>query len=160
LRALLKPIDATFTDGAGRVSGRLDFSGQDVRSLNDVTARLQANLNETQALQYPVFRQLTPYLGIPSSTTVQTGDVRAVLGRRIWRVEGVSLESDFLKLFGQGTLTIQGRLNLEVAARTGQVGVNPAVLRLLGVATVGSLPATVLVRASQWLSNRTVHLRV
>lgn len=160
LRGLVKSIDSTLSVGAGRVTGRLDFSGQDVRSLNDVTARLQADLNETQALQYPVFRELAPYLGIPSSTSVQTGEVRAVLGRGVWRIQRLSLESDFLKLFARGTQTLQGRLNLEVVARTGQVGVNPAILRLLGVATVGPVPAAALVRASQWLSNRTLYLRV
>ena len=88
------------------------------------------------------------------------GEVRAVLGRGVWRVERLTLESDFLKLFGRGTVTTQGRLNLDVVARTGQVGVNAPILRLLGVASVGSLPAASLVRASQWLSNRSLNLRV
>jgi len=160
LRGLVRSIDSTLSVGAGRITGRLDFSGQDVHSLNDVTARLQGDLNETQALQFPVFRQITPYLGIPPSTTVQSGDVQAVLTRGVWRIQQLRLESDFLKLFARGTLTLQGRLNLDVVARSGRLGVNPAVLRLLGVATVGPLPAEALARASQWLSNRVVYLRV
>jgi hypothetical protein len=160
LRGLVRSIDETLPGGAGRITGRLTFAGQDVRSVDDLTARLDATLNETQALQFPVFRQLSPYLLIPPSTSVQTGDVRAVLGRGVWRVQRLTLQSDFLRLFAQGTVTLRGTLDLEVLARTGQVGVPPGVLRLLGVAAVGAPPAEAIVRATQWLSFRSIHLRV
>ena len=46
----------------GRVTGRVDFGGAEVRSLNDLTATVQATLSEAQALQLPILSQLSPYL--------------------------------------------------------------------------------------------------
>ncbi len=61
-----------------------------------------------------------------------------------------------------GTVTLQGRLSLEVTARSGNVGVNPAFVRFLGlrIPAVGPLPVALLMEASTYLSNRLVHLRV
>jgi hypothetical protein len=67
-----------------------------------------------------------------------------------------------LQLFVDGTVTLQGRLNLQVTATTGNVGVNPTFVRFLGlrIPAVGPIPVTLLLEASTYFANRVVHLRV
>jgi hypothetical protein len=148
----------------GRVTGKLAFRGRNVRSVNDLTALVRANLSQTQPLQAPVLRQIAPLVtqGLSLSTTFRSGQLRARLANGIVRLEELSLSNPTLRMFLEGTVTLQGRLRLEVTARTGSETINPTVLRLLGLtpATIGPIPVGVLLRASEYLANRVVHLRV
>src|SRR5205085_11426820 len=45
--------------GGGRASGRLDFSGRDMRALADLGARLDVDFHQAQALEMPVLRDIT-----------------------------------------------------------------------------------------------------
>jgi hypothetical protein len=49
-----------------------------------------------------------------------------------------------------------------VTAQTGQYGANPRLLRLLGLRlpAVGPIPLSLILEATDYLSNRLVHLRV
>jgi hypothetical protein len=164
LRGLLRQAGDLGQMGAGQLSGRLDFSGSDVRSLNDVTATLNATLAQTQALQFPVLGQLVPYIAPGQSTTAtfQRGDVRARLAGGIIRIERLTLSGTTLRLIIEGTMTLEGRLGLEVTAATGVIGIDPNTIRLLGLRlpAVGPIPVTLILRTSSYLSNRVVHLRV
>jgi hypothetical protein len=147
--------------GAGRASGLLDLTGRDVRSLNDLSGRLEIDFRQAQALQLPVLSRITPFLrGVSQATSFEKGDLRATLGRGIWRVQRLTAESRTLNLMAEGIVTVQGRLDLEVTVRTGELFVNPVLLRLLGLSVGQPAPVEVLIRASEWLSNRVIHLRV
>jgi len=67
-----------------------------------------------------------------------------------------------MQIFLDGTVTLQGRLGLNVTAYTGQRGPNPQALRLLGLQLPvrGPIPVELLLRANNYLSNRVIHLRV
>ena len=159
LRNVLRSSESSLSV-AGRVSGRFDFGGQDVRSLNDLTGQLSATLRQSQALQLPGLRQIAPYLRITPTTRIDRGDLQATLTRGAFRVRRLSLSGDYLRLFARGTVTLQGRLSLSVIARTGIVAVGSPVLRALGIAAVGPTPAALLVRAAAWLSSVSIRLRV
>jgi hypothetical protein len=161
LRNVFRSIDETLPVGAGRVSGLFTFSGQDVRSINDVNGRLMATFSQSQALEFPGLRQIAPYLRLTPSLRIDKGDMRAYLSRGVLRIERLALSGNYLKLFAEGTVLVaSGRLNLAVVARTGLVVVAGPVLQVLGVASVGAVPVAALVRASAWLSNWTIRLRV
>jgi translocation and assembly module TamB len=164
LRTLLHQMADLSQMGTGRFTGRLDFAGSDVRSVEDVTATLDGLMQQTQALQLPVLQQLLPFLpfGQSAAASFQRGDVRARLARGIVRIERMSFAGTWLQVFIEGTVTLQGRLNLEVTANTGQLGASPSFLRLLGLRlpVAGPIPVGLLLQASTYLSNRVVHLRV
>jgi hypothetical protein len=110
--------------GSGRLSGDLDFGGHPLRSFDDLTATLNAKLEQTQALQFPVLRQLVPFLflNLSSATTFQEGGLRARLARSVVRIESLTLQAPVARLHLEGTATVpDGRLNMEVAASTGNV---------------------------------------
>jgi hypothetical protein len=148
----------------GRVTGRADFSGTGVRSLADLNANVHAKLHQTQAMQLPVLRQLTSFI-LPgqSTSTFQDGELRGRLSRGVFRVERLTLVGTFLEMFLRGNVTVpSGRLDLDVVARTGLVGVDPVLVAAFRLAALsaGPLPAATVLRLSGYLAPRTVHLRV
>ena len=149
---------------SGRVTGRVDFTGADMTSINDLNAIISAKMTDAQALQLPVMKLLVPYL-IPGkgATTFQTGEVSAQLSRGVLRVRELKLESPLVILLMQGNVTVQqARLDLDVLARTSPLGANPVAVRLLlrQIPPVGPVPVPLLVCATDLLAERTVYLRV
>jgi hypothetical protein len=163
LATLLRQITDSGQVAGGRLAARIDFSGSDVRSIDDLNAVVDASFSRTQALQLPVLRQLTPYL-VPgqSGTTFQSGELRGRYGNGVFRVQRLALEGSLLQLFAEGTVDVGGRVNLDVVANTGQLGANPGVLRLLGLRlpAAGPVPVALLLEARDFFSNRVIYLRV
>jgi hypothetical protein len=97
------------------------------------------------------------------STTFQKGDLQARMSNGVIRIQHLSLASDLLKLVVEGTMTRQGRLNLEATTTTGNLaGLNNATLLVLArdIPAVGPIPATLIARLSTILSGRAIHLRI
>jgi translocation and assembly module TamB len=164
LRTLVRQVTELSQLGSGQVSGRFDFAGDEVRSVDDLTGTLDARLQQTQALQLPVLQQIAPFLSVGQSSAAifQAGSLRGHLAHGVFRIDQLSFTGTLLQLFVNGTVSLQERLNLEVMANTGNLGVNPAFVRFLGLRlpAVGPIPLTLLLEASTYFSNRLVHLRV
>jgi translocation and assembly module TamB len=163
LRTLLRHSPELSSYASGRVSGRIDLSGNEMRSINDLNAVVQAQFKQGQALQLPVLRQITPYLrpGV-SSATFQSGELKGRLAGSIFRVQRLTLVGNLLQLIIEGTVTLAGNLNLDVTAQTGAFCLNASQANALGsrVPLVGAIPRVLLAEASALLANRVVHLRV
>ncbi len=163
LRTLLRSAPELSSYASGRVSGRVDLAGNEMRSLNDLTALVQAKMKQGQALQMPVLRYLTPYLRPGAATTTfQSGELKGRLAGGIFRIEHATLVGDFIKLLLLGTLNLAGNLNLEVTAQTGLFCLNPAQTAAISrrIPLVGAIPRLVLYEANALLAAAVVHLRV
>jgi uncharacterized protein involved in outer membrane biogenesis len=163
LRTVLRSVTDSTQLGAGQVSGRVEFSGHDVRSLDDVTADVDASFSQAQAFQFPVLSQIAPFI-LPgqSSTTFQSGDLRGRLSNGIFRVQRLRLAGNVVSLFAQGNVTTAGRLNLDVTATTQVVGTGAAGVRLLflRLPLAGPLPLSLLLDATGYFSSTSIHLIV
>jgi hypothetical protein len=158
---------STYTDAhavGGLASGRIDFGGHNLRSAGDLTARVEATLAQTSAMRLPVFRQLVPFIlpGPGANAAFDSGELRGTLGGGVFRVDRLTLAGRYARIFAQGTVTLQQRLNLDVMATTAQFGIDPAYLRLLGLSlpAVGPISLGLLNEATSYLSNRLIRLRV
>jgi translocation and assembly module TamB len=163
LRTLLRQLGDVGQVGNGRVTGRLDFAGQNMRSLDDLTATLKATLSQTQALEFPVLRQLTPFLRLSSpASTYNSGDLEARLARGVVRIQRLSLDGRLSQLWVEGTVTLQGRLDLDVTANTGPSTLAPHLCRFLGLRGPlnGPVPVRLLTQANAFLTKRLLRLRV
>jgi translocation and assembly module TamB len=163
LRTLLRNTPEVAAYASGRVSGRVNLAGNEMRSLNDLTALVQAKMRQGQALQMPVLRQITPYLRPgASSATFQSGELKGRLAGGIFRIEHAALVGDFIKMLILGTLNLAGNLNLEVTAQTGLYCLNRARANSISsrIPLVGAIPRLVLYEASTLLAAAVVHLRV
>ncbi|MFL5240549.1 MAG: hypothetical protein ACJ8FY_00425 [Gemmataceae bacterium] len=163
LRSLLSEAAESSHVGNGLMDGKFTFKGDNVRTLNDVNGTLSAKLTQTQGLQLPVLSQLSSVVGLgPSATTLQNGDLLANLGGGVFRIQRLTLSNQTLQLFAQGTVTLAGRLDLDVLANTGRLGVNPTFLNFIGlrIPAVGPIPVSLLLQAGSFLSNRVINLTV
>jgi translocation and assembly module TamB len=88
--------------------------------------------------------------------------MRGRLARGILRFERFTLTGNTVQMIIEGTVSVQGRLNLDVTARTGTLGPDPLCLRLLRLRLppIGPVPVNLIAQASGYLSNRVIHLRV
>ncbi len=164
VQTLIRQLADTGQGGLGQINGRITFAGDNVRSVNDVTADMDATLRQTQAQGLPVIFQVLPFIapGRSTSALFDSGSLRARLNGGIIRIQRLGLEGRALKIFAEGTVNLEGRLNLEVTGTTGQYGVNPNTLRLLGLRlpVTGPVPVSLILQATSALSNRLIHLRV
>lgn len=158
LRGTIGPSDLA----SGQTTGRIDFSGTNVRSMNDLVAKIVLAFNQAQALQLPVLQQISPFLGIGATTTFHKGTMLARLERGVFRMEQVTLQGANVQLYLDGTASLEGRLNLEVIARTNTLGIPADRLRLLGlrIPIAGPVPLVVIQEATALLSNRLIYLQV
>jgi translocation and assembly module TamB len=163
LPMLLRSAGAANKIAGGRMSGRLDFGGDNIHSLDDLTGTLEASFAQAQALQLPVLDVVAHEVAPGrSAMTFEKGEARATLSRGVVRVNRLSLSNATLQMLVEGTVTLQGRIDLEATASTEVMGINPNALRHLGarLPVVGPLPAATVAQASSYLTNRVVHLRV
>jgi hypothetical protein len=154
---------AESVSGANQVNGRFDFAAQRFRSANDLTGTLQATLGETRPYQLPILADVLPFMGLRQSnqSTTKRGEVQASLSGGVFRVRRFGLSGSNFELFGEGTVTLAGRLNLSVTATTQALPIDPFLLRLLGITSdVGPLPVTAIVRITEFLQNRVIYAQV
>ena len=127
----------------GQVTGGVDFSADSLRSADDLDATVSATLSQSQALQLPVLSVLAPFVAPgQSATTFNQGELRGRLSRGVFRIQRFNLSSRLVNMAIIGTVNTQGRLDLDVTAGTGQLGINPAFLKTVGVTipAVGPIP--------------------
>jgi hypothetical protein len=133
--------DASKVVGNLQVTGKLEFAAEQYRNMDDLTARLDAKLGESQPFSLPVFAALVPYLGVGRdySTTIREGEVHAVLGRGVWRVEQLTLSGPSIDLYAEGTMTLGGRLAGAVTVRSGERPSQTVLRRFMPASTLTTI---------------------
>lgn len=163
----LRDISSTLGEnsylGNGRVTGRIDLSGTDVRSVDDLTGTLIARLSNTSVKEVPLLTQTIPFLNpIGLTQPFQSGDVRGTLARGIFRVQRLALVNPAAQLFASGTITKAGQISFGVVAHTGPIGPQAVGFRLLArrLPVLGPIPLGLIRDVSNLVTNRTVRLSV
>jgi hypothetical protein len=161
-RHLLRAAAETAHLGGGKMSGTADFSGPGFVGLDQMSATVDAAFTQAQALQWPIFSALAPFLRIGSSSSFQSGNIRGRLAGGVFRIERLRLKGGPANIYATGTVTTGGRLGLDVHAGAPQVGTNSPGLRMLAarIPVVRAVPAALLSRASNLLSSQLIHARV
>ena len=154
----------------GRITGRFDVGGSNIRSVNDLTGTLVATLNNTSVKEIPILQQITPFLN-PTDGLVkpfQSGDVHAgtpsaTAGCSAF-VSASPLSNPAAQVFAEGTIATTGRIDMNGmrVAHTGTLGPESRAMRLFGLKlpAVGPVPLTLIRDVSDFLSNRTIRLTI
>jgi hypothetical protein len=145
--------------GNSRVTGRLELSSERLQNIDDLQANLTATMQQTQAMDYPVLRQVAPFLGLPTSKTFQRGEIRARLARSVVHVEKLSLAEGLWQLYADGNVSLQGNVHLDMTANSGRLG-NLAAALGWRVPPTGTIGGDLLARATTALSPQLVHVHV
>jgi hypothetical protein len=163
LRQLLADARVGTRVADGWISGNVQVSGHRIRSWNDLRGRFAVDLRRTEALTLPGLEALRPYLpgGASLSTQFRQGRVEGSFQNGLVRVSRLELQSPQLAIFGNGSITFGGRLDLDVTASTAGGLEQPVLLAMLerwGTAVVN--PFRQILLTNDLLSNRTVQLKV
>ncbi len=150
--------------GTARATGRIDLSGENMTSMDDLKGSVVATVGQAGVRDIPVLTAVLPFVS-PTALLkpFDSGELRGRLSRGVFRIEKLSLSSSNAELFAEGNVTLSGRLDLGVIVRTGSVGLNDVALRQLGLTlplTVGPIPVALIRDVSIYLSNRTVRLTI
>jgi len=149
--------------GVGKATGRFDFSGREVKSRGDLNGTLTARFGQTTVRELPLIGAIGPLLSpVQALTRFDSGDLLARLGAGQLRVERLALAGTGAKLFADGTVGLDGRLDLGVVYNTTQIGPSAPVLRIVArnIPAIGPIPVGLIVRVTEALSNRVVRLTV
>lgn len=163
LRAVVPELGENALFGNGRITGRFDINGAHVRTSDDVSGRLIAKLSNTSVKEIPILKQVTPFLNTTGLTKpFQTGDIRGTLKQGVFRVERLALANPAAQLFAEGSINLNGRIDLDVVAHTGTIGPDARGLRLFGlrIPSIGPVPIGLIRDVTDFLSNRTVRLTI
>jgi hypothetical protein len=127
-----------------------------------MTATLEATMLQPQPLQLPVVGPVLAFLGVGPSASYTNGEVHVRLTRGVIRVQRLALSGATSGVMLEGTVNLQGRLDLEATATSGNLWANLGTVSLLGtrIPRLGPLPLSLVLEASRSLSHRIVHLRV
>jgi uncharacterized protein involved in outer membrane biogenesis len=163
LRTIVPNLGSSSLFGNGKITGRFDLSGSNVRSLDGVTGTLVATFHNTSVREIPLLQQTIPFLNVSGlSQPFQSGDVRGTLSKSVFRVSRLALVNSGAQVFAEGTISLAGRVEVSVVAHTGFLGPESRSLQLLGLRlpAFGPIPITLLLDVSDFLSNRTIRLTI
>lgn len=162
VETLLRVVRGSVHTLKGLVTGRIDFSGSNVRSAGDLRATIEATLKRVEPRGSPLLQKLSTSMSLRPSTVFRDGDLRAQLNNGIVHIQKLSLTSDNLQLFIDGNMTLTGRLNLDVTVNVGQLLLTPQLLPFAGarLARTATLPLGVFTAAQNLFSQRLVSAHV
>lgn len=149
--------------GVGKTTGRFDFTGDDVRSASDLKGDLTARFGQTTVKELPILGSISTLLSpVQALTRFDSGELSARLGTGLLRIERLSLGGSSAKLFADGTISLLGKLDLDVVYNSGQIGPSAPLLRLIlrDIPAIGPIPVGLIVRITEGLSNRVVRLHI
>ena len=164
LQSLLRRVPGGISVGSGRISGTARLGGHQVKSVNDLTGRFDADLSRVQPLQFPVLSQISRFVGPVQPTTLfETGNATGRLRNGTIYLQRATIDGGLAQLMIEGETTLRGGLDLAVTAKTGNFSDAPAALtRLARSPLLLAAPSSVslLADANEFLSDRLVYLHV
>jgi hypothetical protein len=163
LDPLMHSFGVTSQIGKGRISGTTSLRGSNVEDLADLSALVDARLQNTTSDAVPILGPLQGLMPqVLPSTTFEEGKLRGRLNRNVFQLERLSLASPSAEVYATGSVSLTGRLDLEVTAGTGSLRRGQRIARiLLRSLLVAAQPQLALVlRINNFLANRVIQARV
>lgn len=164
-KSLIKSLSGYEKPGNGKLSGKLEISGRNIRTENDLVGSFRGKLKQSNALSFPLLDQASRFLG---NTTSLRGDQfdsdTIILGLSKGRlnVKQFRLQNALASIFISGDAWLSGKLDLEIAARVERLNQPTLIDQLAGspIARITGPEAAFIAQAAEFLSERIVFLDV
>ena len=151
------------TAGSGYLDGTFRLRAKRALAADDLTGTFDATLSEASSLKLPVVSDLTKFLKtIPTTTAFDESRIQGRLGNGIVHLDRVTLAAANAQVLAEGTATLQGRLNLQVMAKTGETGPADKLLELADSPLLMAAPTPIglVAKVNTALKDRVVHVRI
>ena len=151
------------SQAAGTIQGKLQFSGRDVKSLDQLSASLDGTLVHSRAQGIPIVRDLVPFLPVAATGAFfDRGELKARMDRGVIRVNRLSMSNALMMVLIEGTISLQGKLDMEATARTGNLSVLPESMRNMGLRmpAIGAVPLEMISQVTNTLAAGILHFKI
>ena len=149
--------------GGGFLDGTLRLSAKRATAAKDFKGNFDATLSDANSLQIPVVSDLTKFLKtLPTTTAFDQSRIQGRLGNGMVHLDRVTLAAANAQILAEGTATLQGRLNLQVMAKTDETGPADKLLELADspLLMAAPTPLALVAKANNALKDRVIHLRI
>ncbi|QEG23129.1 translocation/assembly module TamB domain-containing protein [Mariniblastus fucicola] len=164
-KTLISALTGYTNTGDGKLSGRLEVSGKDIRSENDLVGTFRGQLEQSSAFSLPLLDQVSRFIGNAGSLRNDKFDSDAidlVLSKGRVNVRQFRLQSSLASVVVLGDVFLDGRLDMEIAARVERLNQPTLLDELAGspIARFTGPEVAFLAQAAEFLSERIVVLDV
>ena len=162
---LVQTLSGFSNSGNGKLSGKLELSGRNIRTEKDLVGSFRGKLEQSNALSFPLLDQASRFLG--NAATLRSGQfdsdsIDLALSKGRVNVKQFRLQSALVSIFISGDVWLNGKLDLGVAARVERLDQPTLIDQLAGspIARVVGPQAALIAQAAEFLSERVVFLDV
>lgn len=164
-QTLIRSLTGYTNSGSGKLSGRLEISGKNIRSEKDLSGAFRGKLTQSTALAFPLLDQLSGFLG--NSTSLRndqfnSDSIDLALSKGRINIRQFRLQNRLASIAVTGDAWLDGRLDMEVAARIERLDQPTLIDQLAGspLARISSPEVAFFAQAAEFLSERIVFVDV
>ncbi len=162
--ALFSSLAGLDHSGQGRLSGHLKLNGNSLRSMRDLKGSFTGSLNRAAAFQLPLLETVARFLGGNQlqSQDFESKDIDLRLANGRVEVRRLNVSNSIAQVAVSGNAYLDGRLDLDVAARVERINQPTLLEQLLGspLSQFRGSPVAMFAQAADFLSERLVFVQV
>lgn len=149
----------------GILDGRVNLQAKRARSLQQITGNFDLSMSKIDSLELPILDQLDSFIKLTPSFAASQSDTGVIQGRLsggLVHVDRLAISQSNVQVLMDGEATLDGRLNFDVTAATGQTGPADGLAALAGSPILLAAPAPValVLKANEAMKDRVVHVHV
>ena len=164
-QSLLRALSGYQKPSTGKLSGKLDFSARNFRSAQDLKASFRGELDQSNALSFPLLDRLGRFLGNAATLRNDRFNSDAIdleLAKGRIEVRQFRLQSALVSILVTGDAWLNGKLDLEVAARVEPINQPTLIEQLAGspITRAAGPEVAFFAQAAEFLSERIIFVDV
>lgn len=162
--ALFASLAGLENSGQGKLSGDLKLAGNSIRSLRDLKGSFKGDLSRAEAFQLPLLESVARFLGGNQlqSKDFESNDIDLRLGSGRIEVRRLNFSNSLAQIAITGNAYLDGRLDLDLAARIERINQPTLVEQLLGspLSRFRGSPVALFAQAADFLSERLIFVQI
>ncbi|MDV6030030.1 MAG: hypothetical protein F9B45_07965 [Phycisphaera sp. RhM] len=149
----------------GIIDGRVHLKANRARSLNQISGTFDVNLSKVDSMDLPILDQLGALINLaPTLSTDQDnqGTIQGRLAGGLVHLDRLAISQSNVQVLMDGQATLDGRLDFDITAATGQTGPADGLAALASSPLLLAAPAPValVLKANEAMKDRVVHVHV
>ena len=162
--SMVRSLSGYSVQGTGRLGGTLKLSSRDMKSPKDLTGSFRGSLENSDAFEIPLLNQASRLINTPTLQTrrFNSEEIEMSLSKGVIDVKSFNLRNSLANVTIDGKVTLEGRLQLGLAARVERLNQPTLIDELAGspLARFQGTPAAFFAQAAEFLSERILFLKI
>ncbi len=151
--------------GAGVMDGHVNLNARRASRPDQIAGNFDLKLSQVDSLEMPVLDQLDSLVSLSPSLGPKHNNEGTITGRLsngLVHVDQLAINQSNVQVLMNGHASLDGRLNFDVTAATGQVGPADGLMALTDSPLMLAAPAPValVLKANEAMKDRVVHVHV